>query len=191
MRRSNYTNQKYIDTSLNLITNPIIKVIRINIKLKDFLPNLVLSQVFLAKFKEEKYHLIFALFRRLKFIIREYNSFTNKLLKYGSGNKSINLHFDTVYKLEIVVLFCGQIIDTRNKLVNGKLYISGDGSIFERIYEIHNNIKHIRAEIELGGNIQSLTLDNNGFYTKNHRVEYSELRIFIVNFVKFMKILNK
>lgn len=191
MSRSNYTNKKYIDDSLNLIKNPRIKIIRNDSKLKDYLPNLVLNQVFRNKFRSDKYPLIFAIVKKTKFTLKEYNSFARRLLKAKTGNKTINLHFDSIYKLEVVVIFSGQIIDIHNKLTGSKLYETKDGSVFQRIYDIHNKIKHTDIKNISENNIQVLTLDGDGFYTKENRVEYSELRNFIISLKKFIEKINE
>lgn len=175
----------YISDNFSKLKKPEIKIIRA--KVDVYIPNLVLNQVFNNVFKKSQYSKVLALFSKIRFIKVEYNSFATKLRKFDPSKRSLFTYFDIINMGEITILLCGQVIDLLNRVAGIKLFEKNDGSLYERIYELHNQVKHSEDELFNKKQIQVLKLDNLGIYTTKYRLEYKELRDFIIILINIEK----
>ncbi|MDF1517798.1 MAG: hypothetical protein P1P79_07620, partial [Lutibacter sp.] len=147
MGLTNATYDLFISDNISNLTKPQIKTIYPKFKTKDYIPNLVLNQVFTNRFPNDKYPIIFAIIRKVKYLNQLYNSFARSLKKIDSAKPRINEYFDIIFKGEAILLFLGQIIDLINCLNGSKLFEKEDNSIWQRAYSLHNDIKHEKTEL--------------------------------------------
>lgn len=183
-KRSNYATDKYISEGLSKLTNPLIERVR---NPQASLQNLTLSQIFHHKFDETQYPLVFSLFRKVIFVSIEYNNLCERLLNYDTDKRGISEFAELLNNAEIVMLYCGQIIDNLNLIMDEQIFDKNDKSAIERLYKLHNQVKHIKTEIDYKEQMQVLKFDNKGIYTTQRRIEYEELHASISDFIRLIE----
>jgi hypothetical protein len=171
---------EFVSNNFSNLKTPKIESINSNFDIDNYIPNIVLSQIFNYKFKDEIYPLLFGLLRKVRLITSSYNSFSAKLQQFSITKRSLNLYFDILNEIENTLLVCGQIIDLLKNIVGKDYFDKNDGSPEERIYNLHNQVKHSVEELKKNSQLQVLKLDDSGIYTTKYRVEYSELHDFII-----------
>jgi hypothetical protein len=60
--------------------------------------------------------------------------------------------------------------------INGKLFIQGDGSFYERLNWLYNKGRHFNPEeLQQSGDLHRLWISNDGLHSQDHAVTFTEL----------------
>jgi hypothetical protein len=117
---------------------------------KYLLNAFILNTTLAASLKNESRQLLFSFIRKTENAFNEYCFARANLIDYlKTADKTVTSYFQSLAHFENCIMHLYQASNHFSAILGKKIFEKGDGSFFERLNSIYNQVKHIEAYPEL------------------------------------------